>query len=58
VFNVAFAGGNARAIREDIEYRVYQQLMTPDGSKAVALDEPDLNMRLFMQPPLAASDYE
>jgi prepilin-type N-terminal cleavage/methylation domain-containing protein len=57
VFNVAFAGGNARAIRQDIEYRVYQQLMTPDGAKAVSLDEPDLNMRLFMQPPLKDSDY-
>lgn len=58
VFNVAFAGGNARAIREDIEYRVYQQLMTPDGAKAESLDEPDLDMRLFMQPPLKDSDYD
>jgi type II secretory pathway pseudopilin PulG len=27
-----FVGGNTRSIREDIDYRVYQQLMTPSGS--------------------------
>ena len=35
VFNAVFAGGNTRSINEQIEYRVYQQLMTPNGSKAV-----------------------
>ncbi len=30
---VAFAGGNTKSISEDIEYRVYQQLMTPNGAK-------------------------
>lgn len=34
-FNVVFAGGNTRAINEQIEYLVYQQLMTPKGKKAV-----------------------
>ena len=68
VFNVVFAGGNARAIGENIEYRVYQQLMTPNGAKADALDidndpsgKPTVaevnNMLQFMNPPLKESDY-
>ncbi len=61
VFNVVFAGGAARAIRQDIEYRVYQQLMTPNGAKADALDytgaDEELRMRSFMNPPLKDSDY-
>ncbi len=61
VFNVVFVGGNAKAIAENIEYRVYQQLMTPNGAKADALDytandEPE-RMRQFMNPPLKESDY-
>lgn len=35
VFNAVFAGGNTRTINEAIEYRVYQQLMTPNGAKCV-----------------------
>lgn len=57
VFNVVFAGGAAKAISQDIEYRVYQQLMTPNGAKAVALDDPGVSMRDFMNPPLKDSDY-
>ena len=30
-----FCGNNARFLREDIEYWVYVQLMTPDGNKSV-----------------------
>ncbi|MDZ4656873.1 MAG: DUF1559 domain-containing protein [Bythopirellula sp.] len=56
VFNVTFAGGNAKAISENIEYRVYQQLMTPNGAKADALDSPD-DMRQFTRVPLKESDY-
>lgn len=57
-FNVAFAGGSARSINPNIEYRVYQQLMTPNGAKAVALDVPADNMQaIFMNPPLAENDY-
>ena len=33
LFVVSFAGGTARSIRSDIEYRVYQQLLTPNGAK-------------------------
>jgi prepilin-type N-terminal cleavage/methylation domain-containing protein len=57
VFCVAMADGATRPVREDIEYRVYQQLMTPNGAKAVALDKPADNMRMFMQVPLKDSDY-
>jgi prepilin-type N-terminal cleavage/methylation domain-containing protein len=68
VFCVVMAGGSTRAVREDIEYRVYQQLMTPNGAKADALDianQPngartlaeEQDMRMFMQVPLKDSDY-
>jgi hypothetical protein len=57
VFNVTFAGGSAKAISENIEYRVYQQLMTPNGAKAVALNDLDFDTRVFMNPPLKESDY-
>jgi|GEM_PF-1130795 len=30
-----FVGGNTRAISEQIDYRVYQQLMTPNGRNAI-----------------------
>jgi prepilin-type N-terminal cleavage/methylation domain-containing protein len=33
IFHVAVVEGAARSIRTDIEYRVYQQLLTPDGAK-------------------------
>ncbi len=56
LFNVLFAGSNARAVRADIEYRVYQQLMTPNGAKAEALDSPN-DVTFFMNPPLKESDY-
>ncbi|MEM9351510.1 MAG: DUF1559 domain-containing protein [Planctomycetota bacterium] len=35
VFNACFADGTARGISETIDYRVYQQLMTPNGDKAL-----------------------
>ena len=38
----AFCGGNVAAISYDIEYRVYQQLMTPNGSKAAMATNPAL----------------
>ena len=34
-FNVVFCGGNVAEINQQIEYRVYQQLMTPNGAKCV-----------------------
>jgi prepilin-type N-terminal cleavage/methylation domain-containing protein len=64
VFVAAFCGGNVAAISYDIEYRVYQQLMTPNGSKAAMATNPteyiennsDPSMR-FMTTPLSDSDY-
>jgi prepilin-type N-terminal cleavage/methylation domain-containing protein len=64
LFIAAFCEGNARTVREDIEFKVYQQLMTPNGLKAAYADSPTspiekqlpLNKR-FMNPPLTAADY-
>jgi hypothetical protein len=33
--HVVFCGGNARFLREDIDYTVYQRLLTTKGSKCV-----------------------
>jgi len=64
VFNVAFCGGNAREISRDIDYAVYQQLMTPDGQKAAPADAPDERFEKtlpdderFMNPPITDADY-
>ncbi|MCH8840804.1 MAG: hypothetical protein IH831_09055 [Planctomycetes bacterium] len=56
-----FAGGNTKSISEQIAYRVYQQLMTPNGRNAqyAGLNDTDnQDMRdLFNIPPLSDSDY-
>lgn len=39
-FVVAFCEGNTREINQNIDYRVYQQLMTPNGSKCVWTQDP------------------
>jgi prepilin-type N-terminal cleavage/methylation domain-containing protein len=66
IFIAAFCEGNARELRESIDYRVYQQLMTPDGLKAALPGAPNdpLEKRWqntgkprFMVPPLKDSDY-
>lgn len=62
VFVVAFCDGTMRDINQGIEYRVYQQLMTPDGMKA---EVPNQNPQViientnkrFMNPPLNAGEY-
>jgi prepilin-type N-terminal cleavage/methylation domain-containing protein len=41
---VAFADGHTASVRGDIEYRVYQQLMTPNGKKCVWTKDPSENM--------------
>jgi prepilin-type N-terminal cleavage/methylation domain-containing protein len=60
LFIAAFCGGNTRSIRESIDYRVYQQLMTPDGLKAESLD-PKLMLEkpnpTFMGTPLSDAEY-
>lgn len=63
VFVVAFAASNVKSVSNDIEYRVYQQLMTPNSRKIQyhGQDQNDAaNMQMkvdFNQPPLSGSDY-
>jgi len=58
VFNVVFVGGNTRAISETIDYRVYQQLMTPHGVNAVDPVTGDGEQTMeFMTNQLSDSDY-
>ncbi len=58
MFQVVFAGGNTRSINENIAYRVYQQLMTPNGAKAVDPFTGDKETVMnFMAKPLSDSDY-
>ncbi len=61
LFNAAFAGGNVKSISNGIEYRVYQQLMTPNGRKAQyhgqTSAQNDVMNQFFTQPPLSDSDY-
>jgi prepilin-type N-terminal cleavage/methylation domain-containing protein/prepilin-type processing-associated H-X9-DG protein len=68
--NATFADGSVKPLNMNIEYRVYQQLMTPNGAKADALaDFPNdpprstnvtnaerLQLQKFMTPPLSDAD--
>jgi prepilin-type processing-associated H-X9-DG protein len=40
-FNAVFCGGNVKEMNQNIDYRVYQQLMTPNGSKCVWTTNPN-----------------
>lgn len=53
-FVAAFCEGNTREIRQDIEYRVYQQLMTPNGAKSVWTK--DVNDTVNMPPAFFNAD--
>lgn len=57
VFNASFADGAAKSINANIEYSVYQQLMTPNGAKAADPEDPNNPLRGFMQKPLSESDF-
>jgi prepilin-type N-terminal cleavage/methylation domain-containing protein len=55
--NATFADGSTKPLNMNIEYRVYQQLMTPNGAKAEAWDYPAANLQqIFMAPPLSDAD--
>jgi prepilin-type processing-associated H-X9-DG protein len=62
--NVAFCDGHGKLQRDDIDYTVYQQLMTPNGRKCVdPMDQskvtsgnPIYGFRTL--PPLAEKDFE
>jgi prepilin-type processing-associated H-X9-DG protein len=64
--NVAFCDGHGKLQRDDIDYTVYQQLMTPNGRKCVdptdwtrELTPPNgIVYRLRSAPPLAEKDFE
>jgi hypothetical protein len=58
VFVAAFCDGHTRILRNDIEYRAYQQLMTPDGATAATVDDPRNHLTEFMVLPLRDSDYD
>ena len=57
--NVAFCDGHSQYLRDDIDYVVYVQLMTPNGRKCVdpyrRLQESHNAFR--SAPPLAEKDY-
>lgn len=64
-FNVVFADAHCTSIEPDLDYIVYQQLMTPNGAKSV--DAEDHNASLMMgdpihmfrtAAPLSESDYQ
>jgi prepilin-type processing-associated H-X9-DG protein len=56
--NAAFADGSTKPLNMNIEYRVYQQLMTPNGAKAEAWEFPSANLQqIFMNPPLSDADF-
>ena len=57
IFIVAFVGGNTKSISETIDYSVYQQLMTPNGTKAAVQRAPNVPLTGFMMTPLSDADY-
>jgi hypothetical protein len=52
-----FAGGNTKSISEQIQYRVYQQLMTPNGRNTRYPGRTRAQLDLLNIPPLSDSDY-
>jgi len=61
LFIAAFAGGNVQKVRDNIDYLVYQRLLTPNGGKVEdPADPPNVmaiqNLRLLPTP--ADSDYK
>lgn len=62
VFTVVMAGGSARTLAPDLDYVVYQQLLTPKGSKSVDPADHDAfggAITTFRTAaPIAASDLE
>ncbi len=64
---VAFCDGHTTDLRENIDYKVYQQLMTPEGMKAALYTDPTASIERqvrannggngFMTPPLNEADF-
>lgn len=59
--NIAFCDGRGQFLREDIDYVVYQQLMTPNGRKCVDPTDHSISTGAIQSfrnaPPLAEKDY-
>jgi prepilin-type processing-associated H-X9-DG protein len=59
--NIAFCDGHSIYLRDDIDYVVYVQLMTPNGRKCVdptKHEPPNTSVQAFrIAPPLADKDY-
>jgi prepilin-type N-terminal cleavage/methylation domain-containing protein/prepilin-type processing-associated H-X9-DG protein len=62
--NVAYCDGHSGYLRDDVDYVVYQQLLTPKGSKCVdpanpTADPASTAIQTYRDaPPLSQSDYE
>lgn len=59
-FIAAFCDGSVKSLNVAMEYRVYQQLMTPNGGKAAVWDDPSVLIEqppLFTAQPLSDSDF-
>jgi prepilin-type N-terminal cleavage/methylation domain-containing protein len=56
-FNVIFADGHGLSIQPDIDYLVYQQLMTPNGHKCDDLHGQDIS-HYYQAPPISEADYQ
>jgi prepilin-type N-terminal cleavage/methylation domain-containing protein/prepilin-type processing-associated H-X9-DG protein len=61
--NVAFCDGHTGFLRDNIDYIVYQQLMTPNGRKCVDPTDHDLVQGTAIEafrnaPPLSEDDYQ
>jgi hypothetical protein len=63
-FNVIFADGHGSALNADLDYLVYQQLLTSQGSKCVDVADPYVTppsvdiQNIRRAPPLSESDYQ
>jgi hypothetical protein len=59
-FNVLFADANGRSLSPDIDYEVYQALLTPNGSKCVDVHDlgPAAIAAFRARPPLSEKDFE
>ena len=60
-FNVIFADGHGLSIQPDIDYLVYQQLMTPNGRKCFdpqQIVDPNIISDFQALPPISEADYQ
>jgi prepilin-type processing-associated H-X9-DG protein len=63
--NAAFADTHVEFVRDDVDYTVYQQLLTPNGAKCVDPTDHTANLNqgepihaFRNAPPLSEADYQ